>query len=177
MAVSPWSKGFSRQSDNDGLVRVKIVDEYLATESEAVKAKVFQRFMSEPAYRAVKKWGDGSVSGEIVKEKAYRNLCARNWVIPGMGFSFDAIEYKVVPGVPKTDFNSPPEAQRKAANVWTQQGIFTETHPAVLEGKTTAAMCCDWNPATGTPEWFLERVKERVAQVKANMGGSSGFGK
>lgn len=170
MAVSQWSKGFSRQSDNDGLVRCKIVDEYLANESEAIKRKVAQRFMSEPAYRSVKKWGDGSISPAIVKEKAERNLSSRNWVIVGAGFLTDAIKYQVTPGVPKVDFNSSPEAQKKAANVWEQVGIFTETHP---EGP---AMCTDWNPATGTPEWFLAKVKERVAAIKASPGGPSGFG-
>jgi hypothetical protein len=170
MAVSQWYKGFSRQSDNDGLVRVKLVDEYMANESPAIKAKIAQRVMSEPAYRAVRKWGDGSVPAAIVEEKAYRNLSQRYFVIFGQGFSYAAMGFKVTPGNPVFDFNSPPEAQKKAANVWERSEIFEETHPL------GPAWCTDWNPATGTPEWWLEKVKERVAQIKAAPGGSSGFG-
>lgn len=160
MAAQQWYKGFSRQSDNYGLVRVKIVDEYLANIPAHIKAKVAQRFMSEPAYRAVRKWGDGSEPSAIVKEKAYRNLCSRNWVIPSMGFNFEAIGFKVTQAPPATDFNSPPEAQLEAAQTWDRAEIFTETHP---QGP---AWCTDWNPATGTPEYWLAMVKERVEAIK-----------
>jgi len=174
MAVSIWYKGFSRQSDNDGLVRVKLVDDFLRTESEAVKRKTPQRFMSEPAYRAVRKWGNGKVPRLVVKEKAERNLSNRNWVIPGMGWMMDAFAFTVVPGVPATDFNSSPEQQAKAVNVWSSD-ILAETHPQVLDGTITMGWSTDWDPSTGTPEWWLEKVKERVAQIKAAPGGPTGF--
>lgn len=155
MAAQVWSKGFSREADNDGLVRVKIVDEYLANESADIRAKCSQRFMSEPAYRAVKKWPNA-----LAREKAERNMSSRNWVIPGQGFMLDAIEYKVVQNEPAKDFNSSPEQQKKAAQTWTQQGIFTETHPA------GPASCTDWNPAKGTPEYWLAFTKDKVFRLK-----------
>lgn len=164
MAKQVWNKGFSREADADGLVHVKIVDEYLAKQTPAILKRLNHsgRFMSEPAFRAVKVWP------KEAKDKAIQNLNSRYWIIAGM-WSLEAarfaISYKDLP----KNFNSSPEAQKIASRVVERTDIFAETHP---EGQ---AWCTDWNPELGTPEYWLDMIQKRVESIKANPGGPTGF--
>ncbi len=147
MAAQQWVSGFSKTADDDGLVRVKIVDAYLATLPEKIRAKMPARFMCEKAYRKCK------FPNAIAKEKAYRNLSNRNFVIPMQGWMFEALGWTVTQGVPKTDFNSPPEAHAKAAQVWSSQEVFAQTHPKGW------ALSWDWNPEIDDKA-ILAKVKQ-----------------
>ena len=164
MAKQVWNKGFSREADSDGLARVKIVEDFLVTQPPAILKRLNHsgRFMSEPIFRAVRKWPGDS------KLKAIQNLNSRNWIIFGL-WSIEAARFAISYKDRKKDFNSSPEAQKAASMVVERTDIFNETHP---EGM---AWCTDWNPETGTPEYWLDMIKSRIEVIKANPVGPTGF--